>query len=111
MTTLNYEQLDQTQKQLVLWFTLESKIPMNCTLAATGHIGELWEAKACLMHFPKGATQHDDLVSRLKRGGSGDDSILDCIARIAPDYKTLGQRSDAELDELLASVNLFSTPL
>jgi len=111
MTIMNYDELDATQKQLVLWFTLERKIPMHCTLAAAGHIGELWEARAFLMHFPKGTIQHDELVSRLQLGRTGDESIFDYIARIVPDYQMLEQRGDAELDELLVSVNLFSMPL
>lgn len=104
MNTLNFSEFDSNLKQAVFWLSYEAQAPTSAILSAAAHIGELWEAKAFLMHFPKGTTEHDQLVIRLRLGAAIAENILDCIQRTAPFYVTVGECCTDELaDRLLAS--------
>lgn len=104
MKKLKFSELDAAQKRAVSWLADEAGTITPTILAATAHVGELWEAKAFLMHFTKGTAPYEQLSSRLRLGDTTTESIFDAIKRIAPTYATLEQRSDAELGEVLSSL-------
>lgn len=106
MPTLKFEELDASHKQLVFQLAFEARTPTRFITDTATHTGELWEAQAFLMDHPKGTTEHEQLASRLRLGDASSESILDAIRRIAPDYVMLGERSNAELDELLGYAKL-----
>ncbi|WP_147383953.1 hypothetical protein [Noviherbaspirillum sedimenti] len=101
MKKLKFSELDPNQKRAVSWLADEAGTLTPTILAATAHVGELWEAKAFLKHFQRGSTQHEQLADRLRMGGAGAESILDCIHHAAPAYETLGDRFALELTDLL----------
>jgi hypothetical protein len=111
MRKLKFSELDPNQKRLVSWLANEAGTLMPTILGAAGHIGELWEAKAFLKHFPKGSAQHAQLTNRFRLGESTTESILDCIRRAAPAYATLGERCAAELADLLPEAENAPTGL
>jgi hypothetical protein len=83
----------------------------NAALAAqtlsNDHVGEIWEAAAFMKEFPKGTAERTTLAERLRLGDTSAESILDCIEPAAPAYRTLAERADAELDELLADLRAY----
>lgn len=111
MQTLKFDELDATQKRLVSRLADEAGTLTSLILASTSHIGELWEAASFFQCYPSGTAQHEQIASRLRLGDGTDEGILDVIKHIAPDYVTLEQRGDAELDELQRwSKTTFTTP-
>jgi hypothetical protein len=105
MRKLKFSELDSAEKRAVFWLADEAKTLTPTILAAVTSVGQIWEAKAFMKHFPKGSASHTTLADRLRLGGRNTESVLDCIRRAAPAYETLGARADAELDELLEPEN------
>lgn len=106
MTTLNFSELDSNLKRAVFWLADEAGTLTSIILPAVTHVGELWEAKAFLKHFPRGTVEHEQLVSRLRLEAATTEGILDCIKRVAPSYTMLGEDcTDELLDVLLAPEN------
>ncbi|GAC1415069.1 MAG: hypothetical protein NVSMB6_17330 [Burkholderiaceae bacterium] len=108
---LKFNELDSTHKRLVHQLADEAEILTPCILAAASHIGELWELRFFFEHFPRGTHERAQLANRLQPGSDATGSILDCIHHAAPSYQTMGQRCDAELDELLALPDNAATGL
>lgn len=106
-----FSELDAMQKRLVQRLADEAETLTPIITASAAHIGELWEAQAFFLSYPKGTTQHSHLTARLKLGGNSDECILDVIQRAAPSYVTLGQHYDFELADLLSeSGNVPTSP-
>lgn len=101
--------LDPTDKRAASWVADQAETLTVFVTAAASHIGEIWEAAAFMKEFPDGTTERSALADRLQLGGRSAESILDCIERAAPAYRTLaGRATDAELDELLADLRAAS---
>jgi hypothetical protein len=61
-----------------------------------------------MKEFLEGTAERAALADRLRLGDSSAESILACIERAAPAYRTLaGRATDAELDELLADLRAY----
>lgn len=104
MKKIKFSDLDLTGKRAVFWLADESEALTAFVTAAATHPGELLEAAAFMKEFPKGTAAHTTLADRLRLGDTSAESILACIERAAPTYRTLTERTDAELDELLADL-------
>lgn len=104
MKQIQFSDLDLTDKRAVFWLADKAETLTAFVTAAAVHPGELLEAAALMREFPKGTAAHTTLVERLRLGGTSAESILDCIKRAAPAYLSLGERTDAELDDLLADL-------
>ncbi|WP_211451157.1 hypothetical protein [Collimonas antrihumi] len=111
MQKLKFNELDSTHKRLVYELADEAETLTPRILAAASHIGELWELRFFFDHFSPGTPERAQLVKRLRPGSAATESILDCIHHAAPSYHTMGQRCDAELDELLALSDNAATGL
>jgi hypothetical protein len=101
MKALNFSELDTNLKRAVFWLADEAETLTSIVLAAAAYKGELWEAKAFFMRFSKGSPEHAQLANLLRHGSASRGTILDCIQKIAPAYKTIGGRCEQELDYLL----------
>lgn len=106
-----FSELDAMQKRLVQWLADEAETLTPIITASAAHIGELWEAQAFFLSYPKGTTQHAHLTMRLRLGGNSDECILDVIQRAAPSYVALGQRCASELTDLLSESENVPTSL
>jgi len=104
MPKIKFSDLDPTAKRAVFWLADQAGTLTPTIRAAAAHVGELWEAVAFMQEHPEGTAAHATLAERLRLGTGSDESILDCIERAAPTYRSVGDRVDAELDELLASL-------
>jgi hypothetical protein len=104
MPKIKFSELDLTSKRAVLWLADEAETLTQHVTAAAAHIGEIFESVAFMKDFPKGSTAHTTLADRLRLGATSTESILDCVKRAAPTYRSLGERVDSELDELLADL-------
>jgi hypothetical protein len=104
MKQIKFSDLDLTDKRAVIWLADEAETLTAIVTAAAVHPGELLEVAAFMREFPKGTAAHTTLAERLRLGGTSAESILDCIKRAAPAYLSLGERTDAELDDLLADL-------
>lgn len=104
MPKIKFSDLDPTGKRDVFWLADEADTLTPNITAAASHVGEIWEAAAFMKEYPKGSAAHTALADRLRLGKTSAESILACIERAAPAYRTLGDRADAELDELLADL-------
>jgi hypothetical protein len=105
MTKVRLADLDRNGKRAVVWLADESETPTPMITAAATHVGEIWEAFAFVRAFPKGTQQHMALVARLRLGSMSCEGILDCIKRVAPEYCTLAERTEDDLEDLLADLN------
>lgn len=104
MRKIKFSDLDSTEKRTVFWLADQAEALTPNITAAAAHVGEIFEAAAFMKEFPKGSMAHATLADRLRLGDTNAESILDCIKRAAPTYRTLTERTDAELDELLADL-------
>jgi hypothetical protein len=104
---IKFSDLDSTEKRLVSWVADEAKTLTPNITAAACLIGEIWEAASFMKEYPKGSAAHTALADRLRLGDTSAESILGCIKRAAPTYRTLGDRADSELDELLADLRAY----
>ena len=105
-----FSELDAIQKQLVQRLADEAETLTPIITASAAHIGELWEAQAFFLCYPKGTTQHARLADRLRLGATSSECILDVIQHAAPAYATLGQRCASEQDDQLSeSENVFTS--
>lgn len=109
MKKINFSALDLTGKRAVFWLANEAETLTAFVTAATVHPGELLEAAAFMREFPKGTAARTTLAERLRLGDTSAESILDCIKRAAPTYLSLADRTDAELDDLLADLKSTAT--
>lgn len=111
MQKVKFSELDPTQKRAVFWLADAAETLPPTILAGAAHIGELWAAETFLKRFPPGTEQHAQLASRLRLGGSATESILDCIRGVETSYRTLGQRCEAELADLLSTTQNVTVDL
>lgn len=108
MPKINFSDLDSCGKYAVFWLANEAEtITPNVTNAAS-HPGEILEAVAFMKDYPKGSAPHAALASRLQLGGRGSESIMACIERAAPGYRSLADRADVEIDELMNDLTFTS---
>lgn len=107
MPKVQFSDLDSTSKRAVFWLADEGKTVTSSVTSATTHIGEIWEAAAFMKQFPEGTAERATLSERLQLGDRSAESILDCIKRAAPAYRSLAEAADAELDELLADLKAY----
>jgi hypothetical protein len=108
MPKIQFSDLDPTEKSALFWLADEAKTLTAFVTASAAHVGEIWEAAAFMKEFPEGTAERATLAERLQLGDRSVESILDCIERAAPAYRTLAGRStDAELDELLADLRAY----
>lgn len=108
MPKIQFSNLDSTGKRAVFWLADEAKTVTSFITDAASHVGEIFEAAAFMKQFPEGTAERATLAERLQLGDRSTESILDCIERVAPAYRTLaGRASDAELDELLADLKAY----
>lgn len=111
MPKTKFSGLDFTEKRAVFWLADEAETLTSTIMAAADHFGELWAAAAFMKEFQKGTVAHTTLADRLRLGDTCTESILACIERAAPTYRTLVERTDAELDGLLAELALPAAAL
>jgi hypothetical protein len=104
LTIIKFSDLDFTDQRAASWLADEVGTLTPNIIAAAAHVGDLLEAVAFMKAHPKGTTAHAVLASRLRLGDNCAESILDCIRRAAPAYRSMCEASDAELDELLADL-------
>lgn len=104
MTIINFSDLDSTDLRAASWLADEVGTVTPIIIAAAARIGDLLEAVAFMKAHQKGTMAHTVLASRLRLGDNCAESILDCIRRSAPAYRSMCEASDAELDELLADL-------
>jgi hypothetical protein len=104
---IKFSDLDPTDKRAVFRVVDEAETLTAFVTAAAAHVGEIFEAAAFMKEFPKGTAEHTALADRLRLGDTSAESILACISRAAPTYRTLTERADAELDELLADLRAY----
>lgn len=108
MQNLNFSDLDSTGKRAVYRLADEADTFTTRIPDAASHVGEIYEAVAFMKKYPKGSAAHAMLADRLRLGGQSNESILACIERAAPTYRSIIDRADRELDELLADLqNMF----
>jgi len=101
MPKLDFSDLDSCGKYAVFWLANEAEtISPNVTDAAS-HPGEILEAVAFMKKYPKGTAPHSALAVRLQLGGAGTESIIACMERAAPGYRSLADQADVEIDELM----------
>jgi hypothetical protein len=101
MSKIKFSELDASEKQSVFWLAEQAEVLTPNVTAAASCIGDIWEAANFMRENPKGSKQHTTLMDRLKLGAGSNESIRDCIGRAAPTYRTLADRADTALDELL----------
>lgn len=104
MPKIRFSELDLAAQRAVFWLAQEAETPTPYITGAASHVGEIYESVAFMKDFPKGSAAHTTLADRLRLGDTSTESILDCIKRAAPTYRSLGERVDSELDELLADL-------
>lgn len=104
MPKIKFSDLDPDGKKAVFWLADEADTLTPNITAAASHVGEIWEAVAFLKGHPKGSLAHTALADRLRLGDTSAESILECIKRAAPAYRSLNEAADAELNELLADL-------
>ncbi|WP_426174235.1 hypothetical protein [Massilia sp. TWR1-2-2] len=109
MQKIKFSALDLIDKRAVSWLADEAETLTAFVTAAAVHPGELLEAAAFMKEFLKGTAEHSALADRLRLGDTSTESILACIGRCAPTYRTLAESTDAELDELLADLKSTAT--
>lgn len=107
MPKIQFSDLDSTEKRAVCWIADEAKTVTSFATAAVARVGEILEAAAFMKQFPEGTAERATLAERLQLGDRSAESILDCIKRAAPGYRTLAEAADAELDELLADLRAY----
>lgn len=108
MRKVHFRDLDATAKRTVFWLADQAETVTALITDSVSHAAEIWEAAAFMKEYPHGSAPHTALAERLRLGDNSAETILDCISRAAPSYLGLAQRTDEELDELLA--DLKSTP-
>jgi hypothetical protein len=104
MAKIEFHALDSTGKRAIFWLAEEAETLTSMITGAAAHIGEVFEAIAFIKENPKGSAAHAILASRLQLGGQSKETILACIERAAPAYRSIVDRPDIELDELLADL-------
>lgn len=107
MPKVQFSDLDSTGKHMVFWLADEAKTVTSFITDAAAHIGEIWEAAVFMKQFPEGTAERTALAERLQLGDRSAESILECLNRAAPGYRTLAEAADAELDELLADLKAY----
>jgi hypothetical protein len=100
MPKIKFSDLDPNEKRVVFWLADQAETLTPYITAAASRVAEIWEAAKFMREYPKGSEPHMALAARFKLGDKSDESILDCITRAAPAYRSLIERADAELDEL-----------
>lgn len=104
MSKFNFSDLDPASKRTVFWLADQVETATAFITDSVSHVGEIWEAAAFMKAYPKGSFPNAELAARLRLGNKCAETVLDCIARLAPGYSNLAERSDEELDELLADL-------
>jgi len=104
MPKVHFGDLGATAKRAVFWLADQAETTTALVTDSVSHAGEIWEAAAFMKAHPHGSAPHTALAKRLRLGENSAESILDCISRSAPSYPELAQRTDEELDELLADL-------
>lgn len=107
MPKIQFSDLDPSTKKAVFWLAEEARTVTSFVTDAAVHVGEIWEAVAFMKRFQEGTAERATLAERLQLGDQSAKSILDCIKRTAPSYRTLAEAADAELDELLADLKTY----
>jgi hypothetical protein len=107
MPKIQFADLGSADKRAVFWLADEAKTVTSLITDAATHIGEIWEATAFMKQFPEGTAERVTLAERLQLGDQSAESIAECIKRSAPNYRTLAEAADAELDELLTDLKTF----
>lgn len=104
MPKINFLDLDLVTKRAVFWLSDQAATVTASVVEAAAHAGEILEAAAFMREHPKGSMPHTILAARLQQGSESAESILTCIQRAAPEYRSMADRADAELHELLADL-------
>jgi hypothetical protein len=107
MSKIRFSDLDPTYKKAVFWVADEAKTLTSFVTAAAAQVGEILEAAAFMKEFPEGTVERATLADRLRLGDTSAESILECIKRAAPAYRSLSEAADAELYELLADLRTY----
>lgn len=110
MAKINFNALYSIEKRAVFWLADQADTLTTFITESISHPGEIMEAVAFLNEHYKGSKQHTILITRLRLGNNGVESILACIARAAPAYRSIAERPDNELDDLLKVINGVSGP-
>lgn len=105
MSKIHFNALDATSKRAVFWLADEAETLTTFVTESASHPGEILEAAAFMRTYPRGSVPRAILATRLQLGHKSVESILACIKRAAPEYQSMTERADDELDELLADLN------
>jgi len=105
MAKINFDALYSIEKRAVFWLADEAETLTTFITESISHSGETMEAVAFLKEHGKGSEQHKILTTRLRLGNKSAESILACIVRAAPAYRSMAERPDNELDDLLKVIN------
>jgi hypothetical protein len=102
---MKLDQLDSQHRRLVVSIALDIGADPEKVASAVHVAGGFWECRAFLNRYPRGTTEAAPLIERLRQGGAESENVLIVIENSAPpDYRTIAEATDAELDELLASI-------
>jgi hypothetical protein len=104
MAKIEFNTLDSAGKRAIFRLAEEAETLPTLITDAALHIGEVFEAVAFIREYSKGSPAHAILAARLRLGGRSEESILACIERAAPAYRSIVDRADSELDDLLADL-------
>lgn len=108
MVKVRFSDLDPVGKRAVFWLANQANTLTALITESALHPGEILEAAAFMNEHPKGSTPHTILAERLKLGIRSDESILACIQRADPTYRSMTVRADSEIDELLTELKYMS---
>lgn len=108
MVTVKFSDLNPVAKRAVFWLANQADTLTSFITESASHTGEILEAAAFMSQHPKGSTPHTILVERLKLGSRGFESILACIQRADPTYRSMTEWADSEVDEMLAELKIPS---
>jgi hypothetical protein len=102
MPKFKFSDLDLTGMHAVFWLASAANTTTPVITASAAHVGEILEAVAFMREFPETSREHSVMAERLRLGNRSGISILDFISDTAPTYRMLANRTDSEIDELLA---------
>lgn len=100
MARIKFSDLDSPTKRAVFRLADEAETLTPNITGAVSHVGEIREADAFMTVYPKGSEAHTALATRLRLGDASEESVLSCIKRAAPAYRSTSETADVELDEL-----------
>ncbi len=108
MVTVKFSDLNSVSKRAVFWLANQADTITAFITESASHPGEILEAAAFMSEHPKGSTPHTALAERLKLGSRGLESVLACIQRADPTYRSIAARADSEINDLLAELKSLS---